>query len=467
MVVAPRIQFAAASDGVRIAYTTVGDGEPLVCTPNWVSHLELEWEGPAGMFHDGLAQGKQLVLFDGRGTGLSDRVEDVSREARLKDIEAVVAHAGLERFTLMGSSQWSPVAITYAARYPERVSKLILYAPFCESFVTARGEGKPLGKALLDLIRAEWGVGARATLGFVHPNADREEQEQGLAYLRQSSSGEIAARILEEGMFDVSICDLVAEIQAPTLVLHRREDNAISVECGRQVASLLSDVRFIPLEGDHHLIFDGDRDAVLNPIDEFLGVASAEPARELRAAPAGSTSTIAAVLREATVTVTILFTDMEGSTTLTERLGDATAQELVRAHNDIVREALSAHGGNEVKHTGDGIMASFPSASGALEGAIEIQRALAQRNEGEPAHPINVRVGLNAGEPVQEEGDLFGTAVQLARRICDQAEPGQILASNVVRELAAGKDFLFADRGDTALRGFEDPVRLYEVRWAE
>ena len=137
-------------------------------------------------------------------------------------------------------------------------------------------------------------------------------------------------------------------------------------------------------------------------------------------------------------------------------------------HNTIVRDALNAHGGSEIKHTGDGIMASAPTASGALECAVAIQRAVADWDSRAHSHaPLQVHIGLNAGEPVAEEQDLFGTSVQLARRICDHAEAGQILASNVVRELAAGKGFLFADRGDVALRGFEDPVRLYEVRWRE
>jgi len=165
-------------------------------------------------------------------------------------------------------------------------------------------------------------------------------------------------------------------------------------------------------------------------------------------------------------TVTILFTDMEGSTSLTQRLGDAKAQEVLRTHNRIVRDALKAHTGSEIKHTGDGIMASFSSATRALECAIAMQRAFAAHNEA-AEEPIRVRIGLNAGEPVAEEKDLFGTAVQLAARICAHADPDEIVAANVVRELAAGKGFLFADRGEVELKGFEDPVRLYEMRWEE
>ncbi len=161
---------------------------------------------------------------------------------------------------------------------------------------------------------------------------------------------------------------------------------------------------------------------------------------------------------------TILFTDVEGSTALTDRLGDAAARELLREHERMVREALKAHGGSEVKTMGDGFMASFSSATKALECAIAMQRAFAGQNES-AEEPIKVRIGLNAGEPIAEDEDLFGTAVNLAARIAAKAEGGEILTSDTVRGLVAGKKFLFSDRGETAMRGFEDPVRLYELRW--
>jgi adenylate cyclase len=167
------------------------------------------------------------------------------------------------------------------------------------------------------------------------------------------------------------------------------------------------------------------------------------------------------------VTHTILFTDMEGSTTLADQLGDAAAQEVRRAHNDIVRSALNANSGSEIKHTGDGIMASFSTASSALEAAIAIQRGVAQHKEEHPDSPLGVYVGLNAGEPIAEDDDLFGTSVDLAARLVDHAQPGQIVAADVVRQLAAGKDFLFSDLGETELRGFEDPVKLWELRWQD
>ncbi|MEX0786429.1 MAG: nickel-binding protein [Dehalococcoidia bacterium] len=162
---------------------------------------------------------------------------------------------------------------------------------------------------------------------------------------------------------------------------------------------------------------------------------------------------------------TILFSDMEESTALTQRLGDAAMMEVLRVHNQVLRDALSACSGTEVKHTGDGIMASFAAASRGVECAVAAQRAYAAHNERDALRPLQVRIGLTAGEPVMEHHDLFGAAVQLAKRICDEAQPGQILVANVVRELCIGKDVLFADMGDRLLKGFESPVRLCEVRW--
>ena len=162
---------------------------------------------------------------------------------------------------------------------------------------------------------------------------------------------------------------------------------------------------------------------------------------------------------------TILFTDMESSTALTQRLGDAGFMELLHTHNAVIRDALKNHNGREVKHTGDGIMASFVSVSGAVECAITIQRAFNIQNEQDPDTPTRVRIGLTAGEPVVDHEDLFGAAVQLASRICDCAEPSGILVANVIREICMGKGFLFSDIGEVVPKGFEDPVRLYEVRW--
>ncbi len=161
--------------------------------------------------------------------------------------------------------------------------------------------------------------------------------------------------------------------------------------------------------------------------------------------------------------VTILFTDMAGSTATTQRLGDNAAHDLVWRHNSTVRDALAHCGGQEIKHTGDGIMASFPSAVAVVDAAVDIQLGLREQQGG--ADKVSVRIGLNAGEPIVEGDDLFGTAVQLASRILDQATPGQILVSDVVRQLVAGKNFSFEEQDRAIPRGFDEPVRLFAVQW--
>jgi class 3 adenylate cyclase len=181
----------------------------------------------------------------------------------------------------------------------------------------------------------------------------------------------------------------------------------------------------------------------------------------------GSTMTMASAPPARSGVVTVLFTDVESSTAHRRRLGDAKAQEVVHVHNAIVREGLKNFGGEEIKHTGDGIMASFLAVSGALDCAIAIQRGITAHVEADPELPLRVYIGLNAGEPIAEERDLFGTSVDLAARICQHAEAGCILVSDVVRQLAAGKGFLFSDQGDTELKGFEEPVKLWELRWRE
>jgi len=299
------------------------------------------------------------------------------------------------------------------------------------------------------VVKAEWGVGSRLLSDlFLGEDADPALAQVFTEYQRQGAIREDAYAMLEV-MAEIDVTDLLPMVRAPTLVVHARADRIVPIDAGRELAAGIANARFLSAEGSHvdPLASGVFRDAALPFLLEGLELKDSTTAR---AAPGGL--------------VTIMFTDMEGSTSLTQRIGDAKAQELLRAHNDVIREALKAHGGNEVKHTGDGIMASFSAASKALECAVAVQREFAARSE---EIPLRVRVGLNAGEPVAEEEDLFGTSVQMAARVCAHAEPGQIVAANVVRELAAGKGFLFSDLGEIALRGFEDPVRLYEVHWRE
>ncbi len=453
-----QIRFCTSSDGTRIAYATVGQGSPVISIRPWFTHLEYEWGNPLWRpFIDAMSTRYLFIRYDARGMGLSDRrVSDYSLEARVRDLEAVVDALGLECFALHGLSEGGSMAITYAVRHPERVSRLILYGSFARvSWLVDTEEGRQQAEAMLTLVRQGWGSDVPAFRQFFTslfmPDADIDAIRAFNELQRVSASADDVVALLTT-MLDIDVRQLLPQVRAPTLVVHCRGDTMVPFEAGRELATGIPGARFLSLDGRNHFVLPNEPAAAVNvkAIYEFLG-----EGEEAAGGPAPSGL------------VTILFTDMEGSTSLTQRLGDAKAQEVLRTHNRIVRDALKAHSGFEIKHTGDGIMASFSSATRALECSIAIQRALAQHNESNPDTPIRVRIGLNAGEPVAEEEDLFGTAVQLAARICAQAEPGQILAPIVVRELAAGKGFLLSDRGDVALRGFEDPVRLYEVSWRE
>ena len=444
-----QIRFCTTSDGVRIAYATVGQGPPLVVAWGWVGHLEFEWNDPEWRaFLEALAETRLLVRFDKRGTGLSDwDAQDLSIEGHVRDLETVVDTLGLEHFALMGMSEGGPTAIIYTARHLGRVSRLVLYGCWHRwpDFPQVIGP-------LLALVRAQWGMGSAALSSLFVPSGDPAKAATFTELQRVAASGENAARWIE-ALVDVDTTSLLKDIQVPTLVVHRRRDRLVPFEVAREMAALIPGARLQPLEGDIHVPFWGDSKAVLDAISHFLREGEPRARVEVPTAVPGAP-------------LTVLFTDVEGSTALTQRLGDAKAREVLREHERIVREALRAHGGSEVKALGDGFMASFSSATGALECAIATQRAFAAHNESAD-EPIRVRIGLNAGEPIAEQEDLFGTAVNLAARIAAQAAGGEILVANVVRELAAGKGFLFADRGGVALRGFEDPVRLYEVRWGE
>ena len=444
-----QIRFCTTSDGVRIAYATVGEGPPLVKASNWLTHLEFDWESPVWRHLFGaLAENHTLIRYDQRGTGLSDRkIEEASLEGWVRDLEAVAEAVKFEEFALLGISQGGPAAIQYSIRHPERVTHLVLYGSFAHYHYPAYEE---MRLPLLSLVRDGWGGDNPAfrqvfTSLFI-PDAGTEHMRWFNELERLSTSPEMAAKILEE-QWGIDIRDVLPSLKVPTLVIHRRGDAAVPFDMGREMAGLIPNARFIPVEGNNHYILEEEDEfeVFLDAIEQFLG----QDAVRRRKAAAGP--------------LTILFTDIEESTRLTQRLGDAEAQELVRVHNAIVRVALRTNGGSEIKHTGDGIMASFRSASGALESAIAIQKEVAAYED----ERLSVRVGLNAGEPLAEDADLFGTAVQLASRVCGHAAGGQILVPDVIRQLTAGKGFLFSQTGEVALKGFEDPVRLYEVRWRD
>lgn len=449
----PPIQYLTTPDDVSLACCVDGDGPPLVFVRGWISHVDNMWEDLVFRdFFQALAACFTVVRFDMRACGLSDRdVNDPTLEAMVVDIETVMDGLAIKRAVLFGQCYGGAATITYAARHPERVSHLILdgtYASGSKITSPARQE------RILDTLRALPEAGVLLMQHYTHPNPVisrfREFQRDQAA---EAVRSDMVVKLYELG-FTFEVTDELAKITAPTLVLHRQDTIAIPLRLGREVASGIRGARFVATPGSAHNPWEEQPEPVLAAIGEFLGVKFSLPTRAAARAAAQDSP------------LAILFTDMESSTANTQRMGDAAAQDLVRVHNTIVRDALKLYDGREIKHTGDGVMVAFSAASRAVECAIYIQRAIAARNA-MADRTIRVRIGVNAGEPVAEDNDLFGTAVILARRICDSGEPGQILASNVVRELCAGKGLRFSDRGSRELKGFDEPVHVYEVGWQE
>lgn len=449
----PRIQYAQTTDGVSIAFWTLGEGMPFVhLAPMPVSHVQSEVRIPEFQrWYERLAQNRQVIRYDARGLGLSDRdVADLSLEAYVRDLEAVVDRLGLEKVALFGIHVSGQVAVAYAASHPERVSHLVLWCsqPGYQEPGSPHAPDSARWESLL--LEGDWEFYTETMVHGLLGWSGGEAARRIAALMRESID---ADGMKAFSRMSVDTRGLLPQVRSPTLVLHRRQLRLLGLENARVLSSRIPGAQLVVLDGESLAPFAGDVDTALATIDGFLGLETTTVAEPTPVAPRGGFATL-------------LFTDVEGSASLTQRLGDAGAREVLRTHERIVREALRAHGGSEVKAMGDGFMASFGSATAALECAVAMQRAFAAHNA-TAQEPVRVRIGLNAGEPIAEEEDLFGTAVIVAARIAAKAEGGEILAANVVRELSAGKGFLFADRGDVVLRGFEDPVRLYEVRWEE
>jgi class 3 adenylate cyclase len=437
----PRIQYAKTADGVSIAFWTLGEGPLYVSMPGGpVSNIQMEWQIPEiRAIFEAWAAGRKLVRFDRRGCGLSERsVTDYRLDALLLDLEAVVDRLAPEKLAVHGTLLAGPLAIAYAARHPDGVSHLILANSYARGADIWR---MPRLRALRALGEADWDTYLEALAHMYFP-----DPATGAAFMRENATSE-AQKAFIDATAEHDVTGLLAEVRCPALVLYAPGDRPFLLDVGMNTVRAL--VSGIP---GASLVVTESTEATLQAIEEFLGEGE-------EAAPTAETQPPGAFR-------TVLFTDVEGSTAMTQRLGDAKGRDVLREHERITREVLKAHGGAEVKTMGDGFMASFSSVTRAVECAIALQRALAERNES-TGEPLDIRVGLNAGEPIEEEGDLFGAMVILAARIAAKAQGGEILASLAVRELCAGKGFLFADTGDVTLKGFEEPVRLYEVGWRD
>ncbi|HEU4759503.1 MAG TPA: adenylate/guanylate cyclase domain-containing protein [Dehalococcoidia bacterium] len=443
----PAVQYTKRSDGAQIAFCVAGEGSSvLFVSPPPLCHAQLDWQSSVGSYLlQPLARKHKLAWFDWPGTGLSQRdALDFSMDTMVTTIEAVVARTGLEEFAVCAGANAVQIAVTYAGWQPERVSHLILYDGWTKF---AEIEPLPFWQAERALRDKDWVIYTEAVMRVLWGNPDEEYARMMAEYLRACVEPE-AHRAVYAAMEGYDTSSVLPNISARTLVAHNQTNYSFSpLQAGQRLAAAIPNSRFL-------VITDPTWQRLPPIVDEFLG--EGEPVA------AGPEQPASGAFR------TVLFTDIVGHTDMMSRLGDERGRAVLREHERITREVLKAHGGAEVKTLGDGFMASFSSVTRAVECAIALQRAFGEYNADVGAagrSPLHIRIGLNAGEPIEEEGDLFGATVILAARIAARAEGGEILASLAVRELCAGKGFLFADTGEVTLKGFEDPVRLFEVRW--
>jgi class 3 adenylate cyclase len=439
LAVEPEVRYCTTPDGVRIAYTATGEGPPLLWAwEHAASHAQLEWSHAVwGRYLHELARHNTLIRYDTRGCGLSDRTQPSGLDDQLLDLEAVVARLSLDVFALSANQMMSPVALTFAARHPERVKRLVLVDAVAR---LADMLGTPQARALRAAAGSDF-VMATELLGAMAFGAGRDESRDNGAYMRMCIGPDYFANA--ERLMAVDASEAASKIRAPALILYHRSLQYVTEEMVRDLASRIPDSRLTLVDG----LWADDPVGLARRMAEFVNADEATKPRPRQDTASG--------IR------TVLFTDLVGHTEMMQRLGDARGRDVLREHERIMRENINRYGGVEVKADGDSFMVSFASVASAVECAVALQRAFA----GRAGEPLSVRMGLNAGEPIEDEGDLFGATVILAARIKDQARAGEILIPESVRGLLSGKGFAFADRGEFVPKGFAEPVHLYEVRW--
>jgi class 3 adenylate cyclase/pimeloyl-ACP methyl ester carboxylesterase len=448
----PSVQFARRKDGVILAYSIFGSGPPLVMPPPWVTSLSFAIEDPfMRKYLESLAQHMTVISYDKHGCGQSDRDrKEFTLESELLDLETVVDHSGFEKFSILGTSMAGPLSIAYAARHLKKVTRLILYGTFANGENLAK---KKIQTAIISLIEASWGLASKALADIFIPGANADELQSLAKLQRLSSSADIAARLLEL-CYSVDVTKFLSSIKIPTLILHRDNDKAILVHHGRQLAAEIPEAHFKILSGNHHPPWYGESDEVIKEVLDFFGIVTTDEPKEDVRNFTGEES-------ETAEQATIVFTDMVSSTDLVNRLGDAAARDLFMQHDTIIRNQIKKYSGTELQNLGDGFMLSFDSATAAIKCACVIQKEITQN-----LPQIPIRIGINTGEIVKREGRRpFGQAVVMASRIVSECEGGQILISDISKQLAAGSKFSFNEKGEFKPKGFDDPIRIHEVAW--
>ena len=430
----PSTRYAHSGDA-SIAYSTLGDGPcDLVVITGPASHLEIMWEEPgtARTFRQ-MAEFARLIMFDRRGTGLSDSdSRPPTLEQQVDDLRSVLAAVGSEQASVIGGSDLGLSAL-YAATYPDAVTSLVLSGVAADGQHWLADPGRE--HQILDAIEDHWGDGTLVELFAPSKVRDRDFVEWWGRMQRSAVSPGMARKLMEMSVH-TSLRDVLPTISVPTLVSHARGDRVVPVQCGREVARLIPGARFIVYESDDAY---GWTDApFLAELEEFLTGGRSGP-------------------RLDRVLATVLFTDIVGSTERLSELGDARWRQQLEEHHMIVREALRRWRGNEVKTAGDGFLATFDGPARAVSCASEIVERVKSLG-------LTLRAGVHTGECELRENDVTGIAVHIAARVMAQAQPGEVLASSTVRDLVVGSGLRFQDRGAHTLKGVQDQWRLYAVQ---
>ena len=436
----PATRYAKSGD-VNIAYQVLGDGPfDLVYVPGWVSNVELIWErSKPARFLERLASFSRLIMFDKRGTGMSDRVS-LDRlptlEQRMDDVRAVLDAVGSERAALLGHSEGGGMSLLFAATYPERSSALVLVGVFAKRIRSDDYPWAPTLEERLETIEAverEWGAGL--DIAEMAPHEDPALLEWYSTALRRSASPGAAAALLRMNS-QIDTRHVLPTIRVPTLVVQRTGDRDVTVGENRWIAEQIPGGRFVELAGDEHLLWAGDQDALLAEIEEFLTGTRSSPEYDR-------------------VLSTVLFTDIVGSTERARELGDRRWRDMLDEHHSRVRDVLSQFRGREVDTAGDGFFASFDGPARAIRAACAIRNGVGGLG-------IQIRAGLHTGECELMRDKIGGIAVHTGARVAAAAEPGEVLVSSTVKDLVAGSGIVFADRGETQLKGVGS-WRLYSV----
>lgn len=440
---APETRYARSRD-VNIAYQVVGEGPiDFVYVPGWVSNVEVAWEDPGlARFYRRLASFSRLILFDKRGTGLSDRVP-VDRlptlEERMDDVRAVMDEVGSERAVVMGHSEGGNMCVLFTATYPERTEALVTIGIYVKRVWSPDYPWAPTPEERqrwLDSLDRDWG--GVVDLAQLAPSMVGDEAfgRWWARYLRMSA-GPKAAVALGRMNTEIDVRSVLPTIRVPTLVLHRVGDREVSIQEARYIASRVPEAKLVELPGEDHLPWTGGMDDLLDEVEAFVtgGRPQVVPDRVL---------------------ATVLFTDIVDSTGWARRLGDSGWRACLEEHQRMVRRVLELYRGREVKTTGDGFLATFDGPARAIRCALEIRDVTERQG-------LEVRAGLHAGECEMMGEDVGGIAVHIAARVLAEAAPGEVLASRTVKDLVAGSGLSLEDRGSRELRGIEGEWRLYAV----